>query len=130
MVQWIGHRPEEQYKHIARTFLAAFPQTTAWAGGTLLVGSLEPLRLSKAAYEARLADPTVGRALTDVGLGSFEALLALFSAGPAELRRFVGDGPVLTDDRPLVEYFRGLPPSAGDVPLEQLRGSVQPYVVP
>ena len=128
MVQWIGHRPEEQYKHIARTFLAAFPQTTAWAGGTLLLGSLEPLRLSRAAYEARLADPSDGPALTAAGLGSFEALLSQFSAGPAELRTFVGDGPVLTDDRPLVEYFRGLPPSARDVPLEQLRGSVQPYV--
>src|SRR5688572_26352242 len=130
MVRSIGHRPEEQYEPIARPFLAAFPQTAAWARAPLLLRSLEPLRLSRTAYAARLADPSDGPALTAAGLGSFDALLALFSAGPAELRTFVGDGPVLTDDRPLVEYFRGLPPSARDVPLEQLRGSVQPYVAP
>jgi spermidine synthase len=27
---WIGHRPETEYKLIARTFLTAFPHTTAW----------------------------------------------------------------------------------------------------
>ena len=51
--------------------------------------------------------------------GSFMAELALgsFGAGriadrvrrPYELRAFVGPGPILTDDQPLVEYFLSLP---------------------
>jgi hypothetical protein len=40
------------------------------------------------------------------------------------MRRFVGSGPVLTDDRPLLEYYRSLPDDR-DVPdLTTLRGEV------
>ena len=44
------------------------------------------------------------------------------------MRAFVGDGPILTDDRPLVEYFLSLP-SARDPDLSRLRGDVQRHVV-
>ena len=30
-------------------------------------------------------------------------------AGPDEIRAFVGDGPLLTDDKPVIEYFLSLP---------------------
>ena len=40
---------------------------------------------------------------------TFEDLLKMYRAGPDQLRAFVGDGPILTDDRPLVEYFLSLP---------------------
>jgi hypothetical protein len=33
----------------------------------------------------------------------------MYAAGPEELAQFVGVGPVLTDDRPVVEYFLSLP---------------------
>jgi spermidine synthase len=48
VMQWIGHRPESQYKLIMRTFLEVFPQSTLWVGGTLMVGGLEPVQLSRA----------------------------------------------------------------------------------
>ena len=43
------------------------------------------------------------------GLASFADLTGLYTAGPKELTRFAGDGPLLTDDRPMVEYFLSLP---------------------
>jgi hypothetical protein len=51
-------------------------------------------------------------------------------AGPDELRAFVGAGPLLTDDRPMVEYHRSLP--AGDPPvnLSGVRGDVRAIIRP
>jgi spermidine synthase len=129
MLQWIGQRTRSHYNLIARTFLEAFPHATAWAGGSLVVSSTEPLRLSRMGFERRLTDPAVGPVLRAAGLTSFDALLALYTAGPDELRRFVGDGPVLSDDRPLVEYFRSLP-GGEDVDLTALRGDVRRHIVP
>ena len=36
-------------------------------------------------------------------------LKRIFIAGPEEIREFVGDGPLLTDDQPRIEYFLSLP---------------------
>ena len=44
------------------------------------------------------------------------------------LRAFVGPGPLLTDDRPLVEYFLSLPRDR-DVDLSSLKGDAGPYIV-
>jgi hypothetical protein len=38
------------------------------------------------------------------------------------MRRYVGEGPVLTDDRPLLEYYRSLPRSQEDFDVDELRG--------
>ena len=130
VLQWVGQREDTPYKLIARTFLDVFPETTAWEGGTLLVGTLAPLTLSRAAFERRLADPATREALAAVDIPSFDALARRYTAGAAALRAFVGPGPLLTDDRPLVEYFRTLPRREPVVRLDQLRGDVQGIVVP
>lgn len=108
MLQWVGQRPETQYKLIVRSFLKAFPNATAWLGGGLLVGGHGPLTVSRAAFEAQQANETTRQALDSVGLDSFEKLLSWYSAGARSLQSFVGDGPVLSDDRPQVEYHRSL----------------------
>jgi spermidine synthase len=130
MLQWVGTRPTSQYQMIARTFQSVFPETTAWAGGTLLVGKRTPLRLSASHYQDRARDPDFSRALAWSGLAGFEDLVGQFTAGPADLRAFVGDGPILTDDRPLVEFFRELPQNEPDIDLSELHGSIEPHLVP
>jgi spermidine synthase len=120
MLQWVGHRTPTQYGLIVRSFLAAFPETTAWAGGTLLVGSTRPLVLSRSAFERRRQDPGTRDALDAVGLDSFEALLALYAAGPRALAAFVGEGGILSDDRPRLEYHRSLPAERGDIDFRRL----------
>jgi spermidine synthase len=107
-LQWIGHRRTDDYKLIMRTFLDVFPNATLWLDGTLLVGSKRPLRLDPLALSRRRAEPATARALDDVGLVSDEALRSWYTAGPNEMRRYVGAGPLLTDDRPLLEYHRSI----------------------
>jgi spermidine synthase len=121
MLQWVGHRPESQYKLIVRSFQAVFPETTVWASGTLLVGATRPLTVSRSAFERQRRDPVTRAALDAAGLDSFDRLLSWYVAGPAELRRFVGPGEVLSDDLPRLEFHRSLPREAGDVDLRPLR---------
>lgn len=125
VMQWIGHRPETQFKLIMRTFLDVFPEATLWLDGTLMVGSLEPLRLSRSAFERKLEDARTREALEAVGLDSYDTLLSWYTAGPDEMKAFVGPGPVLTDDRPLVEYHRSLPANDPPADLSTLRGDVR-----
>lgn len=130
VLQWIGHRQESHYKLIMRTFLDVFPETTLWFDGQLMVGTLAPLRIAPATLAAKRQRPDTRAALDAVGLDGFEALKSWYTAGPAELRRFVGTGPVLTDDRPLVEYHRSLPANDPQVDLTAVRGDVATIVTP
>ena len=105
-----------------------FPETTVWADGTLLLGATEPLRLRRDDFDRKLQTPGCAQGLRDLGAETFDRLLALFRAGPDDLRAFVGPGPLLTDDRPLVEYFLSLPRDR-DVDLSSLNGDVSRYIV-
>jgi spermidine synthase len=127
VVQWVAGT-EAEYKTIARTFLSVFPGTTVWVDGGLLVGSVEPLQLRRGDFEWKLKMAGSARGLHDLNVESFDALLAAFRAGPEELAAFVGPGEVLTDDRPLVEYFLSLPRDH-DVDLTSLKGDVRRFVV-
>ncbi len=129
MMQWVGRREATHYKLIMRTFLTAFPHATLWSDGALMVGSLRPLRISREAFERKLSAPDVRRGFLLVGFDTFEALAARYTAGPDEMRRFVGEGLVLTDDRPLLEFHRSLPREGGLVDLSTLRGDVSRHVV-
>ena len=121
MLQWVGLRPNAQYKLIVRSFLEAFPETTSWAGGTLLIGSKRPLVLSRAAFERRRQLSGAREALDAIGLHSFETLLSWYVAGPRALHAFIGPGDLLRDDRPQIEYHRSLPIERGVIDLTPLK---------
>jgi spermidine synthase len=108
MVQWIPARYDAEYRYIMRSFLEVFPNATLWERGSMLVGSKHPLTLDRAAFERKLEDPQARAAMQAVGITDFDALVAKYTAGPDEMRAFVGHGPLLTDDRPRLEYSRYL----------------------
>ena len=122
MVQWVDPANATQYELIVRTFLSVFPDATLWDDGRLLVGARGPLRLDPAAFERKLAVPGERAALATMGFDSFDALLAGYVAGPEELARFIGPGPILTDDRPRIEYFLSLPRDDRPADLTGVRG--------
>ena len=128
VMQWV-FGTEAEYKTVARTFLSVFPGTTAWGDGSLLVGSVEPLRLRRSDFDWKATLSGHAQALQDLGIKSFPDLLATFAAGPDELRAFAGAGPVLTDDRPLTEYFLSLPRDR-TIDLRPLKGDVTRLVIP
>ncbi len=129
VLQWIGERPEAHYKALMRTFLDVFPDATLWHQGELLVGSLRPLEVSPAAVQLRLASPHARAALEAVGFKGLETLAAWYTAGPEAMRRFVGEGPLLTDDRPLLEYHRSFPGGDPNLDLSPLTGDLNNEVI-
>ena len=106
VMQWNGGDSETEYKLLMRTFMSVFPHTTLWGDGSLMLGSLTPFTLSQSAYEAR-------RAAFEQFPWDLATLKRIYVAGPAEMQAFVGDGPILTDDRPVIEYFLSLPKNDG-----------------
>ena len=102
VMQWNGGDSATEYKLLMRTFTSVFPYTTLWAEGSLMLGSKVPFTISQSAYEARR-----------VGFDQFKwdlpTLKRIYSAGPDEIREFLGDGPILSDDKPVIEYFLSLP---------------------
>lgn len=110
MLQWVPASSCAPHGDLfLRTFLSVFSESTLWMEGSLLVGGKRRLKLDRPAYEQKLNLPGLREALAEVGLASFESLRRLYTAGSDELRRSVAPGPVLTDDRPRIEYFLTLP---------------------
>ena len=128
-LQWIGLRPSIEYKLIMRTFLDVFPQRDAVVRRELHGRHAE-------AADARIgtrirsqaAGPQTRAALNEIGLTSFDVLRSWYTGGPEELRRYVGAGPLLTDDRPLLEYHRLLSDDPEPLDLAALRGDVSRIV--
>jgi spermidine synthase len=124
----MGGGTDAEYKIIARTFLSVFPDVTVWRDGTLLVGSVGPLQLRRRDFQRKLQMAGRAQGAADLGVETFDALVKQYRAGPDELRAFVGEGPILTDDRPLVEYFLSLPRDRA-VDLSPLKGDVRRIVI-
>jgi spermidine synthase len=114
-LHWNGGMTDAEYKMIMRAFVAAFPETTLWGDGTLMVGSKRPLTLSRVRVDALLADPATRQALALMHVETFDHLVRMFRASPADIKRYLGDGPVLSDDKPSLEYYASLPPQERDL---------------
>lgn len=122
MCQWIDADTEVEYKLLMRTFLDAFPYVSLWYDGKLMIGSNSPHALDPASVARKLAAPDSRAALAAVGMTKPEDALGWYVASRDRLLAYVGEGPVISDDRPFVEYFRSLPKS--DPPsLDGLRGA-------
>jgi spermidine synthase len=105
MIQWVSPGSAFEHSLIVRTFLQAFPDSTLWLGGDLLIGSPGRLQISRSELEARLADPGARASLAEVGLNHTQDVLAQLRGSSAELHAYAGQGPILTDDHPILEYF-------------------------
>jgi spermidine synthase len=106
MVQWVSPGSAFEHSLIVRTFLEAFPNSTLWLGGDLLVGSPSPLLVNQAELERRLADPDARASLAEVGFNHPQDVYAQFRGTPQQLAAYASQGPILTDDHPILEYFQ------------------------
>ncbi len=117
MMQWVpyGQSLDDFLAHV-RTFLDVFPNVRVMAGpgghGFYMLGSDGPVDLDRATMTEVLSRPGVLEDVNDApdagGLTAnqwVDRLLALNVDAGDHLRAGVGDGPLITDDRPLPEYF-------------------------
>lgn len=106
--QWVPILlPEGEWKTVARTFLSAFPHVSLWffePAHAILVGSNEPLAVDPERLRRALSDGEIREELARFGLDSIGALLGSFICDTEALRRFVGEGPLHTFDRPTLEF--------------------------
>ncbi len=117
MLQFVGYRQSPwQLKAHVRTFAAVFPQVAMVRSpggyGVYLLGSQTPFQLDPASIASVLSRPGV---LPDLAAahdsaardlpGWIDALAKLQWLKGEAVRTWAGPGPLITDDRPLPEYF-------------------------
>ncbi len=127
-LHWNGGANEAEYKLILRAFTTAFPHTTLWGDGSLMVGTLEPLSVSRSRIEGLLSNPVTRDALKLMHVETVDHLVRMFKANTADIMAFLGEGAPLSDDRPLLEYFASLPSVKLD--LEKISRSPQGTIRP
>lgn len=118
MMQWTPYgAPEEELKEHIRTFAAVFPEVMVIRGavgyGVYMLGSQAPMTIDADGIRAVLERPGI---LADISSaydspaadvdGWIEVIDAQrWLADTDAVRAYVGDGPMVTDDRPRPEYF-------------------------
>jgi spermidine synthase len=132
MMQWTPYGSNlDEFKAHIRTFNAVFPHVMVAFGpggyGFYVFGSDEPLAFEDAAIDAVLARPGVLAEISSAydspqsTVDGWRGLIhRLVWIEDADVARFTGDGPLITDDRPLPEYFL----------LRRLFGPPSPRVTP
>jgi spermidine synthase len=107
MVQWLGSPGSDAYQWTLTTFRRVFPHVTLWIGrGDVGVGSMTPQSPpDRARLERLFANPTLAHALRDANIENADQILALRASD----ERRTPVAPILTDDRPVLEYFLTLP---------------------
>ncbi|PYN40600.1 MAG: hypothetical protein DME00_34040, partial [Candidatus Rokuibacteriota bacterium] len=111
-VQWLPYHQVDNtsLKIIARTFQDVYPHATMWLnrfkGYTLLLGTLEPLRIDVARLEAHFRTPAIQRDLAEVHVATRWQFLESFTMRAETVRRYAaGQTRLNTYDRPYVEFY-------------------------
>ncbi len=94
---------------LIRTFQSVFPHVLIFtpdpsSNDTLLIGSLEPVRLDRKRVEATFAKPKLAKELKRAEVKGPDDFYGLFLLGSEEIAKFVGPGPLNTDDNALIEF--------------------------
>ncbi len=118
MMQWVPWSSQRLDEFLAqiRTFRAVFPNVLVAFGpggyGLYMLGSDAPLELDPANVAAILARPGVTEDLSSAydspehdAAGWASRIASLVWISGDQVARVAGDGPLITDDRPLPEYF-------------------------
>ena len=137
MCQWVPlHRlPEAHYKMIVRTFINVFPETTLWYKYTpdfvILIGTKKPPSIDYENFMARSRIPSIREGLAADDLDGM-SLLDSFMMGPEAVQEYADVGPIHTDDRPRLEFFKGEDLVSSTAPnivgMKEYRERVTPYL--
>jgi spermidine synthase len=109
VAQWLplATQNDADTRSLMRSFIDVFPYATLWSTELhemLLVGSLSPIELNPQEITWRFNQPTVASSLQEIGIKSPAALLATWMMDQEGVKRYVGDVPAVTDNKPSIEY--------------------------
>ena len=108
MAQWLPFHglPPDDYQTIVRTFQHVFPHATLWRSNnySIMVGTMQPQTIDWELLNEKMTPPRVHRSLEGIDLGNAFALLNTLVMDEVALRRYVGEGPLNTDDHPYISF--------------------------
>ena len=132
MMEWMPYYQNiDEFRAHVRTYNSIFPYVSILFGpggyGVFMLGSKQPITLDPANIASILSRPGVASDLSNTpdahahSLAQWEALIPTLQwiSGP-KVPEFGGQGPLITDDHPLTEYFL----------LRSLYGPKYPYMTP
>lgn len=100
----------EHFRAIVRTMQSVFPHVLIWymnntiEGYAIVMASRAPFACTFDGLAARLADPGVGEDLEAVHIGDVYELLDCVLMGGDAVAEYLGEGPLNTEDRPIIEF--------------------------
>ncbi len=116
----------EALKLLTRTFQSVFPHTSVWyminlpTDFVILVGTPAPLEIPLGTIAERITPTLVQRDLAAIGMDNPYKLAACLLLAEDDVRDYTGDGPLHTDDHPILDYLVHASPYRQTLP-ENLR---------
>jgi len=109
MAQWFRkyEMRDAIFAMVIRTFSSVFPYVELWdpqEGDMILLGSTKPWDSSPARWQKVFERPGPRKDLAELGIGSAVVLWARQSASQRTAFAIPGDGPIQTDEAPILEY--------------------------
>jgi spermidine synthase len=110
MIQWMPYHlmTEADVKMIGRTFKSVFPEATLWFSFTrhyyVMIGTKKELKVNFERLQKLASDSKVQGELNEVDASDAYDVLATFLMSSDGLAQYVGEGPLNTDNNPLLEY--------------------------
>ncbi|HXV75399.1 MAG TPA: fused MFS/spermidine synthase [Candidatus Polarisedimenticolaceae bacterium] len=111
VAQWLPLHAQSlaSARMVAATFVEAFPHAMLWLPSVrdaVLIGARRPLGLDLDRLQAAYGTPGTRKNLEAAYLETPEALLATYLLDRAGIEQWAAGASVITDDRPLMEFFR------------------------
>ncbi|MEE2712640.1 MAG: fused MFS/spermidine synthase [Planctomycetota bacterium] len=98
-----------EWDMLCRSMTEVYPHVSLWYCNPehyCLLASDRPMRVDWETFVERMERPGVLADLAESHLDDARALVTRFLMGDGVLKRHLGDGPVNTDDKPLIEFGR------------------------
>ncbi|HTP12091.1 MAG TPA: hypothetical protein VMM37_00605, partial [Bacteroidota bacterium] len=109
MVQWfhLYEMDDETFRLVLRTFHSAFPNVSVWysmIADVILIGSDGPLPFNYDRVRERMLEPNVRDDLRRILITEPTTLLSLEALSSNRVQAYQTEGPMNTEDHPLLEY--------------------------
>lgn len=113
MAQWIplhSQGKDEVLMHF-KTFLSVFPHAIAWmpvANEILIIGSTNPINIDLEKLRERFSDPIVSKSMKEIQIVDVFSFLGNIWFLEDQMRALSEDQTVITDNRPIIEFYLDL----------------------